>query len=304
MADFIPGILFTWLALWILYAFTTNLLYPIARIALFSLQPATASTLLLSWIILPAFTALASCFLLFAPTLRLILQDHYCVAGGCQMTTSAALLVGLPALIIGFWLIASGLTIALRYWLPAYRLARQLRFAGEQNSGYTLIPSDTAAAFTLGWLSPTVYLTRGLVNQCSQDEITCILNHEHAHKARKDNLHLLIARLFTAILPTPLVKRQFEDYRLLCEQACDQVAARAQPADEVASVLLKVSHLQSRQLPGASTTFTGGHIEQRVLAVLKEDYQPVVSPYTLLMVSLALSFVLAPALLFHLWILG
>ena len=304
MIEFIPGMLFTWLAIWFLYAFTTNLLYPAIRALLFALHPATGSTLLFSWISLPAFCASISTLMMFAPAISMIQGDAACQQGGCSMLTNATLLVSLPAFIIGFWLLLSGTAIYLRYWRPAQQLTRQLNMTGVTHQRYIEIASDTSAAFTLGWLSPRIYLTRGLLDRCSPEEIECILNHEEAHLRRKDNLCLLGARLLTAVLPAQLVKRQFDDYRLLCEQACDLEASKLQPADEVASVLLKVAKLQAQRLPGAATAFVGGHVEQRILAIFRDTYLLPNSAHTLLLLGLTLALALTPAALFHFWILG
>lgn len=304
MTEFIPGILFTWAAIWILFAFTTNLAYPLIRPLLLELHPATASSLLLSWITLPAFSALISSLLLFAPMLSLILADTSCTTGTCGIGASASHLVQLPALIIAFWLLLSGFIIFWRYWLPSHRLARQLRYTCKEEAHYSLLPSETPAAFTLGWLSPRIYLTSGLIERCDDEDIRCILNHEQAHQRRKDNLNQLLARMFTSVLPNRLIQRQLDDYNLLCEQACDLEASQFQPADQIASTLLKVARLQSRRLPSGATTFVGGHIEERIMAVLKLQHVQPHSMHSLAFVSMALLLAAIPPLLFHWLILG
>lgn len=304
MTEFIPGILFTWIAIWILFAFTTNFLYPAIRPLLMELHPATASSLLLSWITLPAFSALISSLLLFAPVLSLMMTDTECSAGRCGIAASAAHLVQLPTLIIGFWLLVSSATIFWRYWLPSHRLSRQLSYTCTADNQYFLLPSDTPAAFTLGWLKPRIYLTSGLLEQCDSEDIACILNHEQAHQRRRDNLNQLLARMFTSVLPQRLVQRQLDDYNLLCEQACDQDATRFQPADQIAGTLLKVARLQSRRLPSGATTFVGGHVEERIMAVLKQQHAKPRSILSLALIGITLLLVSIPPLLFHWLVLG
>ena len=273
MTDFIPGIVFTWLAIWILFAFTTNLLYPLVRSVIMGLHPAGGSRLLFSWITLPAFSALVSCLLLFAPMLNLMQQDPQCLEGGCGLTLNTAAMIGPPAAIISAWLALSILAIYYRYWLPAQQLSRQLQLTSTPVGRYYSLPVDAPAAFTIGWLKPRIYLTEGLLLQCEKEDIECILHHEEAHRRRRDGLHQLLARMFTSVLPNPLIRRQLDDYALLCEQACDQEATKQLPDDQVAGTLLKIARLQSERLPHAAATFVGGHIEARIMALLQPSKQ-------------------------------
>jgi len=304
MIEFIPGFLFTWFAIWMLFAFLTNLAYPLVRRLLRDLHPATASGLLFAWITLPAFTALLSCTLLFAPLFVLMSSEAHCPGGHCEITASGANMLGIPALVIGVWLLGSGFIVFKRYWLPAHRLAQQLKFAGRDEGRFVRLPSSSPAAFTLGWLKPRIYLTDGLLEQCSEEDIACILNHEEAHLRRRDNLSQLTARLFTIVLPTKLLERQLDDYNLLCEQACDLDATRFQPADEVAGTLLKVARLQSASLPVSALGFIGDHIEQRILSVLKLQHSDTSRLPTILLFTIAFAMVLVPAALFQWLVLG
>ena len=299
MTDFIPGIVFTWLAIWMLFAFTTNLLYPLARPIIMTLHPASGSRLLFSWITLPAFSALVSCLLLFAPMLNLIQQDPQCLDGGCGFNLNTAAMVGPPAAIIGAWLVLSGLSIYYRYWQPAQQLSRQLRLTSVDNGRYYRLPTDTPTAFTIGWLQPRIYLTDGLLQQCDADDVECILQHEEAHRRRRDGLHQLLARMFTSVLPSRLIRRQLDDYTLLCEQACDQEATQHQADDQVAGTLLKIARLQSERLPYAATTFVGGHVEARIMAILQPSHQNLRRLHSLLWAGLTVLLVCTPAFSFH-----
>ena len=302
MTDFIPGIVFTWLAIWILFAFTTNLLYPLVRSVIMGLHPAGGSRLLFSWITLPAFSALVSCLLLFAPMLNLMQQDPQCLEGGCGLTLNTAAMIGPPAAIISAWLALSILAIYYRYWLPAQQLSRQLQLTSTPVGRYYSLPVDAPAAFTIGWLKPRIYLTEGLLLQCAKEDIECILHHEEAHRRRRDGLHQLLARMFTSVLPNPLIRRQLDDYALICEQACDQEATKQLPDDQVAGTLLKIARLQSERLPHAAATFVGGHIEARIMALLQPSKQYNSRLHTLLWAGLTLFLVSTPTLSFH-WLI-
>lgn len=302
MTDFLPGIVFTWLAIWLLFAFTTNLLYPLVRPIIISLHPARGSLLLLNWITLPAFSALASCLLLFAPMISLIQADPQCLNGGCGLNLNTGALVGTPAVIIGAWLIISCLTIYARYWRPAQQLRQQLTFTSSASERFLTLPTEAPMAFTLGWLNPQIFITEGLLNQCDTEEVECILRHEEAHRRRRDGLHQLLAHLFTAVLPNRLIRRQLDDYRLLCEQACDQEAARHQADDFVAATLIKIARLQTERLPHAAATFIGGHVEARVMALLQPSHAGGGRLPPLLWAGLALTLALVPAASFH-WLI-
>jgi beta-lactamase regulating signal transducer with metallopeptidase domain len=127
---------------------------------------------------------------------------------------------------------------------------------------------------------------------CSGGEIDCIVYHERAHLVRRDNLRLLLARMFTAPLPRSWTRPATDDLRLCCENACDLSAARMLSRESVASALIRVARIQQASAPSASLAFAGSKTEQRVLALLDEPQAAMPNEFVFLSLSVTLLLIL------------
>ena len=99
------------------------------------------------------------------------------------------------------------------------------------------------AAFTMGWLNPSVYLTSSLFDNVDADTLDIILRHELAHVGRLDPLRTMLLNTFSELLWfVPFIKPQVENWKLAAELACDKSAIDAgHDRLEVAKVLLEVA---------------------------------------------------------------
>lgn len=171
--------------------------------------------------------------------------------------------------------------------------------APQSRGNFRLFDSSEALAFSAGVFKPWVFVSQGLVQNVSSEELKAIIEHEHAHGRRRDNLQRLLAFLCT--FPSLSQKRLLTDLNLAAEQCCDAAAARA--LDDpllVAQVLVKVQKLQCRSARKELCGFDGSNIEARVDALL----QPAKEPTPLLLVVLLAGalglIILAPEPLHHL----
>ena len=263
-----------WLLTWLLCLMALAGACALLRNSLRRWHPALAANLLLILLAFPFLLSLTTTALLFLPGTEAALVSAHC-HDDCQ---AHAPLIGIP------WLAEIGLLLILLITLnmarhlignlrAASRLRAQLALVEQSGDGYRLLDDPQPFVFTLGWWRNLIYITRGLLEECSAEELAIILAHEQAHVRRRDNVRLLLARLFLLPLPRPLRKRLFADLHLLIESACDFDAARLHGSTEVAAALLHVQKLvparRQIQTYSIASAFTGAEVAQRIHALLE-----------------------------------
>jgi hypothetical protein len=271
MIELTATAILTGLGLWLLFGAVSFVSYALIRGRLRRLYPGQSSALLLCWLALPFLGSLLISTLLYWPELAMWLVDRHCHADSCRQHGPSTPLALLPAIGLFGWVLFRVLRCYQQQCLPARRLGQQLMDLASPRADYYELPSAAPAAFTLGWLRPRIFITRGLREQCEPNDIACIVDHEQGHRQRQDNLRHLLAWLLTAPLPQRWVRNILDDHRLGCEQACDLIACRRQPREDVADTLLRVARLQGDQhSPMGSSAFVSNHTELRIRALLGE----------------------------------
>ena len=99
------------------------------------------------------------------------------------------------------------------------------------------------AAFCAGYLRPSVYLSRGLLESLDEDELGAVVAHERHHLSRRDPLRQLVARaLAEGLFFLPILGRTSKRYVDLGELAADRAAVVAlKDRRPLARALLKLS---------------------------------------------------------------
>jgi hypothetical protein len=122
------------------------------------------------------------------------------------------------------------------------------------------VERDQPFAFCAGYLRPRVYLSTGLIERLSEEELHAVVAHERHHLRRRDPLRRLIARaLADGLFFVPILGRSSERYIALGELAADEAAVDAVGARRpIAAAFLKVSG------EGASPTPVAGIDPERV----------------------------------------
>ena len=270
MLSLLSSILLCVFALWILFGALQAAAYRLLQPVLQSIDPAQASTFILAWLALAPLAALLSSLVLYSPDLAQWFVAGHCHTNQCLMHGPQSSLAVLPAAIVMVWTLFSVGRCLLQQWLPARRLREQLAEIGNDEGSFVTLASRQPMAFTLGWLAPKIFISRGMQAACSTQEIDCILYHEAAHRQRRDNLRLLTSRLLTAPLPLRWTMPAQEDLKLSCEQACDLQAAAILSPEAVAAALITVTRAQQQSAPIGSLAFAGNRTRQRILALLEE----------------------------------
>lgn len=262
-----------WILLWFLLTLLVSLVYPLVRPLISRLHPAHGSALLLLYWSAPALLALAAGLMLYAPLAESLLITPHC-HGSCveHSPQTSELSVALMGLVLAM-LAAAGMSVNLIYnAVRGGRMRRQLEMLGTVQKRFCLLNSAQPVVFTLGWWHPGVFISRGLLEQCSPEQLSVILRHEQAHSRRRDNMRLLALRVFTCLLPARIRKQVVYDLQILCEQACDFAAAEKHGAILVAETLIHISRLvKHAAVPRGSLAFDGGDLEIRVHALLGSE---------------------------------
>ncbi len=132
------------------------------------------------------------------------------------------------------------------------------------------------SAFCGGLLRPRIYLSQGLVELLTIEELEAVLRHERHHLSRRDPLRYFVADLFERLAAFfPALLTVSDRVRIRAELAADQAALRVMSIDTVASALIKVMRASlptARQVGVASLSPT----DARVAALLS---QPIAVPY-------------------------
>lgn len=293
MLTLAASMLLCFLLLWLLFGALSCALYPLLRNTLASIDPAQASNLMLAWFAMPVLVAGLTCAVLYSPDVSAWLVTGHCHLGSCRQHGPQAAGALLPASLLLLWAVSRFCVCLRRQWLPAHRLCRDLSAVGGCRGDYVELDTAEAAAFTVGWWKPRVFITAGLRAACSLQELECIVLHERGHRLRRDNIRLLLARLLSQPLPRRWSRAMLEDFTLYCEEASDQFAARAASPEAVAAALLRVARLQRQRAHPGVMAFAGSHIERRVQALLGKPAAPLANERVFVCVSVMLLLILA-----------
>tara|TARA_R110002072_G_scaffold170552_2_gene324120 strand:+ start:40765 stop:41745 length:981 start_codon:yes stop_codon:yes gene_type:complete len=271
--NLIGTIALMWLLLWACLTLVFGLLYPGLRGLMLRLHPRHASNLITIFWAGPLLISALASLLLFLPRLEGRLIEPHC-HGTCEQHVP---LVGVE---IVAWLgMAMALVLAgslLAQFLfrlrSGVRMRRQFDALAKRQQGFRVLKADVPAVFTLGWWHPGVFISRGLQKLCSEQELAIILDHEHAHRVRRDNLRMLAGQIFCLVLPRPWARMVLGDLQLMCEQACDFESARRHGYLSVAETLVHVGRVIKQNLiPDAARGFSGSDLELRVHALLDAE---------------------------------
>ncbi|MGI9020891.1 MAG: M56 family metallopeptidase [Solirubrobacterales bacterium] len=155
-----------------------------------------------------------------------------------------------PGLLLIVLLFSLGLVVALlgvrsfrrqlhaqRHFLRALRPVEQAAIDGV---AVTMIESDRPQAFCAGLLRPQVYVSTASLTLLTPIELSAVVAHEAHHRAIRDPLRILAARVLAdAFFFLPALRRLSERYRQLAELAADEAAAEARGPSALASALLR-----------------------------------------------------------------
>jgi hypothetical protein len=159
-----------------------------------------------------------------------------------------------------------------------------------------IIDSDIPTAFTSGLFNPSCYVSKGLVNKLSANELDIVIEHELEHARNKDPLFMFLTACLSAYYPKKLALLLNAKYRLMTEHVADQSTVFKHSAEDVAATIVKVVRLQkaSPSKESAYLSYFGAHdITQRIQQLLQPTQKtiPMIVPFICLIAILCINVV-------------
>lgn len=108
--------------------------------------------------------------------------------------------------------------------------------------GRIVATSDTAVyAFCSGLIRPRVYLSQGLLNLLSEEEIEAVMRHELHHVTQRDPLRFFASRVSRRLAVVfPVLAALDDRVRINAELTADRAALAVMPLEALAGALIKV----------------------------------------------------------------
>lgn len=160
------------------------------------------------------------------------------------------------------------------------------------------VQSQRAYAFTSGFVNKRCFISRGMIEGVSKEELNVILLHEQAHWEKSDPLKKWLFSILTAFFVPTLAKWLRLLMTLSMEQAADNavINQKIEPTF-VASTLIKVARLNAKSTPlhqnNMAASFGADVLEQRVYFLLgKLKLKPISRWCALLFIVVMLSIAL------------
>jgi len=275
----------------VLFAVATSLLtacgYPFVRRRLERLAPSLRRKVLLAVALGPVLAGVGLTTLAFSPSLVALIwpaadhcqlhepptHPHLCLVHPPRESASAAAWLLVGGVVGAAVLLAVQQMIRL---IAASSLIRRLsRFARpDESTGASVFEATAPLALTAGAFEHSIYLSTGLLEAVSAQELAVVLAHERHHATSRDPFWRSLTSLSAGFHLPSTRRRILADLHLASEQACDEAAAIVtgnRPL--VARTIIMVSRLLERhgQKPApALVGFGGHHVVARVEAMLAD----------------------------------
>lgn len=192
---------------------------------------------------------------------------------------------------VGLGVVTAGLAVACfragRALLLSRRFLRRIRplrrpghpvlEALEGEGGCEVIPFEDdvlKTAFTLGLSRPRVYVSTGLAEELTPEELRAVILHEIHHAVNRDPLRLFVVSFIRdTFFFLPLGRYLVDSFRVQKELAADEgaVAVTRRPLD-LATALVKIATMRRRPLPaGVPVVGKEGLVEKRIRELVEPN---------------------------------
>lgn len=125
------------------------------------------------------------------------------------------------------------------------------------NSHICIVKDERLFALTVGFFKPTIYISSGIKNKLSEDELGSVVAHEQFHQAHYHPLLLLfINTAQKTLFFFPFLKDVVKYINLKLEISADEAAIFITSRGQLASALVRI--IENRDSSGYSITSTPG----------------------------------------------
>ncbi|VAX23330.1 hypothetical protein MNBD_NITROSPINAE02-996 [hydrothermal vent metagenome] len=190
---------------------------------------------------------------------------------------------------IGFATIASGFFFAAYRAVKGLVISRQFvenlcsiscgefpRLSRFVNNGKTRIiafdDQTFKTAFTIGLFNPRIFVSSGLMDELTQEELNAVVSHELHHARKRDPLRLFIMSFIKDMFfYIPMGRHYLERFYITKEFAADEgaVIITGKPVD-MAEALLKITRIRHEAIPAGVSILSGAkQVGKRIEALLE-----------------------------------
>jgi len=276
----IAEISFFWLFVTQFSSLLTALSFPLMRVTTRRCHPRERALSLLVYGLLPPFIAAWVVALSMHPALTGLFQPPHCHQNDCSPHTpliTRESIVGAAMASVAFLLLMVFITLVYNRVQRAQRKLMTLESLSlEQSSApeqlpFRIIDSTSLLAWCSGLWKPTVFVSKGLLNRLSKEQLQVVLSHEFCHARRGDNLRKTILHIATALWPNKLRRHIKADLNAACEEVCDLEAAdQTQSKSLVTAVIKLLQNADSNSKQIQLSSFAATETRQRVTALETE----------------------------------
>ncbi|MFC7686801.1 M56 family metallopeptidase [Ureibacillus sp. GCM10028918] len=182
---------------------------------------------------------------------------------GLTSLTYAVDILVIGTFLFALWKISTQViqTFKMRRRLQQYNCEKLTKEFNDQfrnrDEKFMIISYPVPVAITIGFVSPKIVLSTGLLNLLSEEELEAVIYHETYHLNNHDPLKIFLLSIGSITLPyIPILKWFNEKYRVIQEVMADELAIEKQEtAVHIGSALLKmlkVGKLETKSFAYAS----------------------------------------------------
>ena len=235
MINLLTNILYyisSWVIVFVVLSWLIANCYPLMSRMIAKVSPEQAALCLLLYGLLAPAAASVAILLLSLPEFAFpFVADHChdldCAPHRLQVSLTTVQAVTKVVILVSLLIIVCALMV-IQLFYGRNKLQTLNRLAEPTSASYKVLDSKALLAWCSGLIKPKIFISRGLTETLTEEEIQIVLAHEQAHVRRKDNLRKWAIHWFTIAWPKRYrigIRRELFDYT---EHVCDLFALKYQ----------------------------------------------------------------------------
>ena len=222
---------FGWIVIFVLLSWMMACLYLLLSRSFAKVKAEQAANAILMYGLLSPAAATVALIVLSFPNLAFSFVADHCHGQDCsphtlQMTLSSV--QGMVTVSVAVSLL-TGIFIVMALQLSSSRSKlKMLSYLSEPTAlPYKIVDSNSKLAWCAGLIKPEIFISRGLANKLTEEQMQIVLAHEFMHAKRKDNLRKWLLHWSSIVWTKHHRTRIKQDFSNYTEQVCDLAAVQA-----------------------------------------------------------------------------